>query len=74
MEIGASRGRQVCCTGLFFTHRIDGDRPLVVLECSRCGRLWHCREDGAFVPYDRVVERISKAACRKPMANDEATK
>ena len=51
--------RDRCCRQLFFAHYIDGDKPLVVLECCRCGRFWHRREDGEFVPYDHVVERLS---------------
>ena len=51
--------RDRCCRQLFFAHYIDGERPLVVLECCRCGRFWHQRENGTLMPYDRVVERIS---------------
>lgn len=44
-----------CCRQLFFAHYVDGDKPLVVLECTRCGRFWHKRQDGTLVPYDRSL-------------------
>lgn len=43
------------CVGLFFTHIVGERCPLVVLECCRCGQLWHRREDGALVSYDESL-------------------
>ncbi len=44
-----------CCGGMFFAHCIPGQTPLVILECCRCGRLWHQRDDKKLVPYDREL-------------------
>jgi hypothetical protein len=54
--------RQHACSGLFFAHHANGVEPLVVLECCRCGRLWHRRENGELVPYDRALKRLAQAA------------
>ena len=43
---------QCRCRGLFLGHYIEGELPLVVLECLKCGRLWHQRDDKQLVPYD----------------------
>lgn len=38
-----------CCTCFFFAHKIGEQEPVIVLECSRCGRLWYRRDCGDFV-------------------------
>ena len=44
-----------CCGRLFYAHRVGKDTPLIVLECCTCGRLWHQRQDGELVPYDKAL-------------------
>ena len=43
------------CCGLYLAHRVQGNKALIVLECCKCGRLWHRREDGALVAYDQAL-------------------
>ena len=38
-----------CCTRFFFAHKIGEREPMIVLECSRCGRHWYRRDCGDFV-------------------------
>lgn len=52
----------ICCNGLFYAHIVNGGKPLVVLECSTCGRLWHQREDRRIVPYDRTLLPVLRNA------------
>lgn len=47
-ESGTTRD---CCTSLFHAHCTGGAESVVVLECSRCSRLWHSR-NGTLVPYE----------------------
>jgi hypothetical protein len=51
----AQSAEDACCGQLFFAHWIGKHPPLVVLECCLCGRLWHRREDGRLIPYDKAL-------------------
>ena len=44
-----------CCGRLFYAPRIGKNPPLMVLECCTWGRLWHQRQDGQLVPYDKAL-------------------